>query len=501
MSVELEPEDVKVVLDSQIADVNGEKKVEVDIDGRQSTVDIRPVYTFERQILDDLIAENRNSNITGAAVSFKGKWIHGWLRANGDEYINGLWRNYQYFLKYIEGATENISNISTYEKSSGTYDSMYRYLLVLEDIGLVERYRRESVSEDEYDFNVPEEFRTRTYVRRLAKYASNQDLWNNPIGSVYQSDIEAEPTKISRLDDDFTLRPEDGEESTQTQPSGSQEDTESDDGGDIEDQDTENQDTEDTDDDISEERLEELFEDPDETLSPEEVQKLIDDDTSDSDNQTDTDEDSQTNTGNGDDIDLDDVEFEDEPEQTEETMPDTIDQDPDGFSPSPPYEAFEQQESVRITDFPDLNLIPEFIARNLEVVITEALEKAPLAPDDLDPSDFELSETSNGPRVGVIGPWGSGEATPKETPLDLVIGIENTSDKRGQINPGSIPGAISRLLPQELEEDDPFGGVFPSFNVDGAYESSYINTLKSEVETQEADGEYYTYNSGEIKEI
>lgn len=487
MSVELEPEDVKVVLDSQIADVNGEKKVEVDIDGRQSTVDIRPVYSFERDILDDVISANVTSRVSGAAVPVKGRWIHGWLRLQGDEYINGLWRNYQYFLKYMEGATEDVENVSKYERSPGTYDSMYRYLLVLEDIGLIERYRRESVSEDEYDFNVPEEFRSRTYVRRLAKYASNKDLWDNPIGSVYQSEVDTEPEKISRLDDDFTLRPEDDENRTGTS-SQSQQTSQPDKS------DTEDQGDQDTDDELSQKEIEDLFEDPNENLTPEQVQKLIDSDTSESDDQTDRDRD--------DDIDLDDVEFEDEPEQTQDVMPETIDQDSDEFSPSPPYDAFEDKESVRITDFPDADLIPEFIERNLETVITEALDKAPLAPDDLEPSDFTLSRTSNGKaRVAVIGPWGSGDATPKQTPLDLVIGIENTSNKAGQINPGSIPGALSRLLPQELIENDPFGIVFPSYNVDGAYESSYINTVKSEVETQEADKEYFTYNSGEVKEL
>jgi len=62
---------------------------------------------------------------------------------------------------------------------------MYRYLLVLEDLGLIERYRREDVSEEAYDFNVPEEFRTRTYIRLNANYQDNKSLWNDPVGSMY----------------------------------------------------------------------------------------------------------------------------------------------------------------------------------------------------------------------------------------------------------------------------------------------------------------------------
>lgn len=191
MAQELSRDDVLIRLDEFIVEVNGNPEVEVDIGGGQRTVEPRPVYDFERSILDDVISSTVSGGASGAAIPVKGRWIHGWLKENTDEYINGLWVNYQFFLKYLEAETMKVENISAYNKSPGTYDSMYRYLLVLEDIGLIDRYRREEVQESEYDFNVPEEFRTRTFIRLKASYEDNKQLWNNPIGAEY-GDVEAQ---------------------------------------------------------------------------------------------------------------------------------------------------------------------------------------------------------------------------------------------------------------------------------------------------------------------
>lgn len=191
MPQELSEDDVLIRLDDFVVNVNGTPEVEVDVDGRQSTVEPRPVYDFERNILDDVIGSTISGGNSGAAIPVKGRWIHGWLRENTDEYINGLWRNYQFFLKYLQAETTKIENMSAFNKAPGTYESMYRYILVLEDIGLVDRYRREEVPESEYDFNVPEEFRRRTFVRLQANYSDNQRLWDNPIGVKYR-DVDAQ---------------------------------------------------------------------------------------------------------------------------------------------------------------------------------------------------------------------------------------------------------------------------------------------------------------------
>jgi hypothetical protein len=191
MPQELSEDDVLIRLDDFVVNVNGTPEVEVDVDGRQSTVDPRPVYDFERDILDDVIGSTVSGGNSGAAIPVKGRWIHGWLEENTDEYINGLWRNYQFFLKYLQAETSKIKNMSAFNKAPGTYESMYRYILVLEDLDLIDRYRREEVPESEYDMNVPEEFRTRTFVRLQASYEDNQQLWDNPIGVKY-GDVDAE---------------------------------------------------------------------------------------------------------------------------------------------------------------------------------------------------------------------------------------------------------------------------------------------------------------------
>jgi len=174
-------------LTEHIIEINGEPRVEVDVDGRRHTIELRPIHDFERGILDDLIDPGAGTDVSGAAVPVKGRWIHGWLDSKGEDYINNIWKNYQYFLKYIEARTSTISNVDTHNRSPGTYDSMYRYLLILEDLELLERYRRQSVPQSEYDFPVPEEFRTRTYIRLQSDYRSKRDKWDNPYGAMYGS--------------------------------------------------------------------------------------------------------------------------------------------------------------------------------------------------------------------------------------------------------------------------------------------------------------------------
>lgn len=185
MPTELSEDDAIVALDDYTVDVGGELKVEVTGANRRRTVNPREVYSFERDLLDNLIESSMSGSVTGAAIPVKGKWIYGWLDEKGEDYINSIWKGYQYFLKYVEAETAKIGNIGKHSRSPGSYDTMYRYILVLEDLGLLERYRRENVAPSEYDFNVPEEFRTRTYVKLTAPLEGNEGLWNDPVGSRY----------------------------------------------------------------------------------------------------------------------------------------------------------------------------------------------------------------------------------------------------------------------------------------------------------------------------
>jgi len=182
---EIPKEQVDSVLQDYVADVDGEQRLEVDVDGRRHTVELRSVYEFERDILDRLIEQSADTSVSGGAVPIKGEWVHGWLNVQFEDYINNVWKNYQFFVKYIEAKTSQMQNISTFRRSPGTYDSMYRYLLVLEDLGLIERFRREEVPQSEYDFPVPQEFRKRTFIRLQSDFDSRKSDWENPYEARY----------------------------------------------------------------------------------------------------------------------------------------------------------------------------------------------------------------------------------------------------------------------------------------------------------------------------
>lgn len=183
------------VFQEYIVNVDGQRRLEVDVDGRRHTVELRDPLPFELDLVNDIIEPSIDNSISGNAVPIKGKWIEGWLTANEDDYINNIFKQYQYFIKYLEARTSTIKNIQTYQRSPGTYDSMYRYIILLEELGLVERHRREEVPEDEYDFPVPEEFRTRTYVKKTADYEDRKDAWDNPYTAEYGEPEETTPSE------------------------------------------------------------------------------------------------------------------------------------------------------------------------------------------------------------------------------------------------------------------------------------------------------------------
>ena len=210
MGTELDEQDALAALDEFTVGEGGTREVEVDIGGSRRTVDPRPVYDFERDLADRLIESSVTGQISGAAVPIKGRWIHGWLNEKGDDYINNIWHGWQYFLKYVEVVTGKIQNISSHKRSPGTYESMYRYLLTLEDLELIDRYRREEVPEEEYDFNVPEEFRTRTFVKLTADLEGNERKWDNPQEALYgeSEDSEDEDTESESIRSEIDRSPD-----------------------------------------------------------------------------------------------------------------------------------------------------------------------------------------------------------------------------------------------------------------------------------------------------
>jgi len=427
MATELTKQDAIVTLNDFVVEVNGEPRIELEASGSKSTIEPREVYSFERDILDDLINSVITGNASGAAYPIKGRWIHGWLNVNGEDYINGIWKGYRYFLKYVQVETEKVENISRQDRRSGTYDSMYRYLLILEDLDLIERYRREDVPESQYDFNVPEEFRTRTYIRLTANYEDNKKLWSDPVGSKYvdentnTADTSGVPNIPSDPEDDTESSLDDLLDQADIDSESKQDNTESD------------------------EQLDE---------PPQSMDEMLEE------------------TGN-------------DGTETQES-----DIDAEDLEPTPPYK-FDSAE-VHITDFEDFMLIPPFINQHLAEAVNEAFSEAPMVPDELEPSDIELG------RVAIVGPWGSGDAIPGESRLNMYIGLDNTSSS---MNAGFIPAGVNRILPRILMENDIFGDVFPSYTINSTYSNVFRNQLKSYINTEQEANEYYDYSTQETKEV
>lgn len=192
-------------LSPYVIESDQELKVEVDVDGKRHTVDLREPRLFEDRLIDDIIETQTDANRSGSNIPIKGKWIALWLQNEDEDYINNIWHNYQFFIKYLEGVTSNIGGIGTYRRSPGTYDSMYRYIIMLEQAGLTERHRREVVPQEEYDMFVPEEFRVRTFVKVTTpvNFRESSDLvikaWENPFEVVYGDEIDEED--IEEVDD------------------------------------------------------------------------------------------------------------------------------------------------------------------------------------------------------------------------------------------------------------------------------------------------------------
>ena len=408
---ELSEDDVLIALENYVVEGKSGPEIEVDVDGGLHTLTPRPIYEFERDILDDVIGSTIAGNVSGAAVAIKGRWVHGWLNAKFDDYINNIWHGYQFFVKYVEAETEKIENISSQSRNPGTYDSMYRYIRVLEDIGLVERYKREEVPEENYDFNVPEEFRTRTFVRLDASYEGNEKLWNDPIGSLYvDGDVEKQEDE-SKDEESPTMGDIIDEADTTEGGSSTERSTDSTTMGDI-----------------------------------------IEETESDS-------EDSET-------------------EEQERPTPQSTYDLPDG--------------EVSITDFPDLDQIPLFLELHFQEAVENAFEQAAIQPDDLNPSDLELG------RIAITGPWGSGDAIPGQSPLDIYIGIVNTTTN---MSPGFIPPGINRELSEKLNRNNIFQSVFPEYNIVSTFKPSFRNQLKRHVNIEQGYSKYYDYSTGEVKEV
>jgi len=224
-----EPQDIDVDFDN-IKDIpfavdkfiveqpDGDVRVEVDYNGKRRTVEPRETFRFEDDLIDVLTENKNNKDRKGANIPIKGPWIHGWLENYGPDYIANIFRNYQYFLKYVQGRTEQINNAGTVHRSPGTYDSMYNYLLILEKLELVERFKREEIPEDEFDHPVPDNFEDRTFLRVTTSLEDAPEKWRNPYKAKYPDLYGSEKEEVKEPEPQQAIEEVGEEESDDTQP-------------------------------------------------------------------------------------------------------------------------------------------------------------------------------------------------------------------------------------------------------------------------------------------
>lgn len=219
--IDIEGPEIPFALDDFVTQhPNGELRVEVDVGGKQKTVAPREILRFEEDLVDHLIEDKTDNNRKGANIPVKGPWIHGWIENNGPDYIANIFRNYQLFLKFVQGRTEQIENRGTVNRKPGTYDSTYTYILVLEKLGLVERFTRQEIPENEFDHPVPDSFQDRTFLRIVTPFEEEPEKWRNPYKHEYPKHFGDEEVKeeIDDNDDDIDRAIEDIEDDLEEEP-------------------------------------------------------------------------------------------------------------------------------------------------------------------------------------------------------------------------------------------------------------------------------------------
>jgi len=429
---------VRGILDRYIREVSGEERVVVNSSGSIKTVALREVYDYEEQLVNEFIEPRTDLSITGGAVPVKGRWIEGWLTVQGDDFINNIHKNYQFFLTYLKARTIKIENSATYDRTAGDYDSTYRYLLLLEDLGLVERYKREEVPQSEYDIPVPSEFRTRTFIRKEKDYSSAKDAWNNPYAANYPDVYDGESTQDV---DDLDIDPG-GTEG----PSPDEQDV------------GEEDDSQDEDESID---VDELLEDEDLDDEQEETSINIEP------------------TGADRFIDDNDVSPDDSAGSESESQP-----EPDGIQ-----EPDVSGSGASIDDFQSKDFLVQVISDNITQALSEAFDDPPV-PSDLDESDISVG------RIAVFGPWAEGEATVQDTPLSMLISIKSSGT-----NLGFVPSATQRRLKDIMDKTNLFDSSFPSYEIVVVYNNAYKKRLSDLVMKTQSEDVYYSLTDKEFREL
>lgn len=154
------------------------------------SVELRDPLEFEDELLTRITGPESLRGGTGASIPIKGRWIHGWLRNQGDDYINSIYKNWLHFTAYVKARTRQFINVSEYSIRQGSYHHMHRYIVILEKLGLVERTNMELVDPGEYDHYVPVEMRKRRFVTLKEPLEGNEDIWDRPHKTLYGGETD-----------------------------------------------------------------------------------------------------------------------------------------------------------------------------------------------------------------------------------------------------------------------------------------------------------------------
>lgn len=192
-------------LEDFISTEDGEPVMVVDQSGYRS-IELRDPEPFEDDLLTEVTGPVDERGGIGASIPVKGKWIHGWLKSRGEDYINSIYKNWLHFTAYVKARTRQFINTSEFNIRQGNYENMYRYILVLEDLNLVSRGRTEDVPLEEYDHFVPERMRTRRYVSIETPFEEAPDEWSSPHTALYGSETEEDTD--DEVDIDITTEDE-----------------------------------------------------------------------------------------------------------------------------------------------------------------------------------------------------------------------------------------------------------------------------------------------------
>ena len=190
---------------------DGEPALKVNTSGFR-TIELRDPEPFEDDLLVEVTGPIDERGGIGASIPVKGKWIHGWLESRGEDYINNIYKNWLHFTTYVKARTRQFINTEEFNIRQGSYENMYRYILVLEDLDLVTRGRTEDVPLEEYDHFVPERMRSRRYVTIETPFAEAQDAWTSPHDALYGGETDEEEDE--GIDIPIDTEDEEGDEPT-----------------------------------------------------------------------------------------------------------------------------------------------------------------------------------------------------------------------------------------------------------------------------------------------